>query len=107
MASDEKKIRRTLHVTFTMPSADSTHLLSLLKSVKPYYALFGDVRVRFFQNADDPTKFVQLIDYETPETIEVNRQQISADPRVQAYLQVWRSLLPTVPTLDVYRELDN
>jgi hypothetical protein len=36
--------------------------------------------------------------------LELNRQRIAGDPRVQAYLQTWRTLLPGSVEIDVYRE---
>ena len=32
------------------------------------------------------------------------RQRVASDPRVQAYLQTWRSLLPGSIEIDVYQE---
>jgi hypothetical protein len=36
--------------------------------------------------------------------MEMNRQRIASDPRVQAYLQTWRTLLPGSVEIDVYKE---
>ena len=35
----------------------------------------------------------------------MNRQQIASDPRVQAYLQGWRSMFPGAIEIDVYKVL--
>ena len=35
--------------------------------------------------------------------MEINRQQIASDPRVQAYLQAWRTMLPGAIEIDVYK----
>jgi hypothetical protein len=53
---------------------------------------------------DDPARFIHEIEYDTHEVIEINRQRVASDPRVQAYLQTWRSLLPGSVEIDVYRE---
>ena len=103
--SDEKTVRRILHFKFTLPSADSAQLLSVLKSSKPYATIFGEVKMRFLQNADDPKKILQIVEYDAPKSIEANRQSLASDPRVQAYLQVWRSMAPNVE-MDVYQELE-
>jgi len=44
------------------------------------------------------------VEYETHEIIELNRQRVASDPRVQAYLQTWRALLPGAIEIDVYRD---
>jgi hypothetical protein len=103
--SEERKVRRFLHFKFSLPSADSAQLFSLMKNTEPYNTIFGEMRVRFLQNADDPTKIIQIVEYEAPESLEANRQTLASDPRVQAYLQVWRAMVPNVE-VDVYREID-
>ncbi len=102
---DEKKVRRILHFKFTLPSADTAQMFALMKNAAPYSGLFGDMTVRFLQNADDPAKLLQIVEYDAPEQLESNRQTIASDPRVQAYLQVWRTMVPNVE-MDVYREME-
>lgn len=105
MPTDDKKLRRILHFKFTLPSADTAQIFALMKNAAPYAGMFGDMMVRFLQNADDPTKIIQIVEYDAPEAMETNRQSIASDPRVQAYLQVWRAMVPNVE-VDVYREIE-
>jgi len=104
MANGEKKIRRTLHFRFTL-TGPPAQMLALMKSTAPFYQFFGEAKVRLLQNADDPSRFIQEIEYEAPETMESNRQQIASDPRVQAYLQSWRMMFPGAIEVDVYQEV--
>jgi hypothetical protein len=46
-----------------------------------------------------------VIDYETPEHFELNRQSIASDVRMQTYLQAWRAMLPGALEVDVYQEV--
>ena len=101
----ERKIRRMLQLRFTMPSADPAQILQFVNASKPFYEMMGGTEVRLLQNVDDPGKFIQVIEYETPESLETNRQRVASDPRVQAYLQTWRSLLPGAVEIDVYQEV--
>jgi hypothetical protein len=103
--SDDKRVRRYLHFKFTLPTADTAQLFALMKNSDSYRTFFGEMRVRFLQNADDPTKIIQIVEYDAPEAMEANRQSIASDPRVQAYLQVWRAMAPSAE-MDVYREID-
>ena len=102
MAKSEKKIRRTLHFRFTLAGA-SEQMVAMIKSAAPLYQMFGDAKVRLLQNVDDPNRFLQEIEYDAPEAMELNRQQIASDPRVQAYLQAWRAMLPGAIQIDVFR----
>jgi hypothetical protein len=105
MATESQTVRRTVQFKFTLPTSDSTQLVSMLRSTAPFYEAFGSRRVRLLQNVDDPTRFVHEIEYDTPEVVEFNRQRVASDPRVQAYLRTWRSLLPGSVEIDVYQEV--
>jgi hypothetical protein len=104
MSSDEK-VRRTLHFKFTIPHADSAQIAAMVKATAPFYQMFGDMRIRLLQNVDDPAKFTQEIEYDAPGGFEVNRQKIASDPRMQIYLQTWRTMFPGAVEVDVYREV--
>lgn len=105
MPNEPQTLRRTVQFRFTLPSAGSAHLTSLLKATKPFYEAFGGRRIRLMQNVDDPARFIHEIEYDTPEVVELNRQRLASDPRVQAYLQTWRTILPGAVEIDVYQEV--
>src|ERR1700752_2182127 len=102
--SQSQTVRRTVQFKFTLATANSGHFASLLKAAAPFYEAFGGRRVRLLQNVDDPSRFVHEIEYETHEVIELNRQRVASDPRVQAYLMTWRSMFPGSVEIDVYQE---
>ena len=104
MSNGEAKIRRTLHFKFTMTGA-SDQMVAMIKSAAPLYQMFGDAQVRLLQNVDDPNRFLQEIEYDAPEALEMNRQQIASDPRVQGYMQAWRAMFPGAIEIDVYKVL--
>jgi hypothetical protein len=106
MATESQTVRRTVQFKFTLPTADPGQFISLLKSATPFYEAFGGRRIRLLQNVDDPARFIHEIEYDTPEVIEFNRQRVASDPRIQAYLRTWRSLLPGSIEIDVYQEAD-
>ena len=104
MANGSTTVRRTLQFKFTLPAGDPAQLAPVMKAAWPFIEAFGGKRMRLLRNVDDPARFVQEIEYETHETIELNRQRIASDWRVQAYLQGWRSLLGGSVEIDVYQE---
>jgi hypothetical protein len=106
MAKKEKKVRRMVQLRFTMPSTDPSHILSFVNASKPFYEMLGGIEVRLLQNVDDPGKFIQVIEYETPESMEVNRAQIAGDIRLQTYLQTWRAMLPGGIEIDVFKDVE-
>jgi hypothetical protein len=105
MSNEDVKVRRTLHLKFTLPGADSDQLAAMMRASAPFYQAFGNAELRLLRNADDPAKFIQVIEYETPESFELNRQSIAADMRFQTFLQAWRAMLPGGVEIDVYEEV--
>ena len=105
MSDEEVKVWRTLHLKFTLPGADSEQLSSMMRSAAPFFQMFGKAHFRLLQNADDATKFIQVVEYETPEALELNRQSLASDLRFQTYLQMWRAMLPGGLEIDVYQEV--
>ena len=105
MSDNDAKVRRTLHLRFTLAGADSEQLSALMRASAPFYQIFGSAQLRLLRNVDDPAKFIQVIEYETHEAFELNRQRIASDLRMQAYLQAWRAMLPGVLEIDVYQEV--
>lgn len=105
MSDNDTKVRRTLQLRFTLPAANSEQLAAMIKAAAPFYQMFGNAQVRLLRNVDDPAKFVQEIEYEAQEDWELNRQKIAADIRMQTYLQIWRTMIPGSPEIDVYQEV--
>jgi hypothetical protein len=101
-----KTIRRVLQFRFTLPTTEPTQFLAFIRAAEPYYELFGGKEVRLLQNVDQPAQFIQIIDYEVHESLEINRQQLAGDPRLQAFLQGWRTLFPGTVEVDVFREIE-
>ena len=105
MAHEESKVRRVLHVRFTLAGGDPQQMLSMMQATAPFYQAFGGMQMRLLHNADDPARFLQVIEYETPAAFEVNRQQIASDPRLQTYLAAVRALVPGAVEVEVYRDV--
>jgi hypothetical protein len=105
MAEGATKVVRTLHLKFTMPGADPAQLSAMMKSAKPFWEFFGTMRMHLLQNVDDPGRFIQVIDYEADVAVELNRQRIAGDTRMQGFIQAWRSMLPGAVEIDVYEEV--
>jgi hypothetical protein len=105
MANDEPKLRRTLHVKFTLPGGDPGQLLQMMQAAAPFWQAFGGARMTLLQHADNASRFVQVIEYETPAAFEQGRQQIASDTNVQAYVQALRTFVPGAVEVDIYRDV--
>ena len=105
MGNEDAKIRRTLHLRFTMPTADTSHFVAMIKAAAPFYQMFGKAQVRLLQNVDDPAKFIQEIEYEAHEDWEMSRKRLAGDLRMQTFLQTWRTMFPGALEVDVFQEV--
>jgi len=104
--AETQRVKRTLMLRFTAPSADPKQLLALVQAAKPFYEFFGGKAVRLLQNVDDPARFTQVIEYEADADHEITRQKIASDPRWQASLAMWRSVVSGAVDVEVYRDAD-
>jgi len=105
MAKESTTVRRTVLFRFTLPTGDASHLVPMIKAGWPFLAAMGGKRVRLLQNVDDPARIVQEIEYETHEALELNRQKLASDARIQTYLQACRSMFGGAMEVDVYQEI--
>jgi hypothetical protein len=105
MPADDAPVQRTLHVKFRFPAAEPAQLYALTRAATPFYEALGGRRVRLMQNVDDPTQFIQVIDYDVPAELELNRARIAGEPRLQAFLQGWRAMTGGAAEIDVYKEV--
>ena len=92
-------------VRIKTPGMDAGQLIALAKTAIPFYQAFGGARIRLLRNVDDPSQFMQVVEYELDETIELNRQKIVGDPMMRNYLQAWRTLLQAPVEIDVYEDV--
>jgi hypothetical protein len=106
MPADAAKANRILHIQIRTPSADATKLLtSMMKNAAPLYQAFGDVRVRLLRNADDQAQFIQVIEYQADQALELSRQKLASDPTAHNFVHAWRSLFPGAIEVDVYEDV--
>jgi len=105
VAKEEPKVRRTVHVKFSLPGADPQQLLGMMQAATPFFQAFGGVSMKLLQHADNPACFVQVIEYDTAASLEQGRQQIAGDANVQAYVQAICTFVPGAVEVDVYRDV--
>lgn len=103
--NDQPKVKRVLHLRMRSPTPDASQLLAFLRTAIPFYQGIAGGRVRLFRNVDDPAQFIQVVEYETPESLELNRHQIASDPRLRAYLEGWRTMFPGALEVDVFEDV--
>jgi hypothetical protein len=107
MADEIAKVRRTALLRLKAPTADAASMFgSMMKNTASMYQAFGNVKIRLLRNADDPTQFLQIVEFETDQRMERSRQKIASDPAVQTLLQSWRAMFPGAADAEVYEDID-
>lgn len=106
MPNETAKANRILYLKMRTPSADAASMLvSMMKNTLPLFKAFGEAKVSLLRNVDDPSQFIQVIEYQTDRALELNRQKLASEPMVQNYLQAWRTLFPGAVEIDVYEDV--
>lgn len=104
MAEAQDVLKRVLQMKIRA-LGDPNQVLALVKSTAPFYRSLGGTQVRFLQNVDDPAQFVIEIEYEANAAVELNRQKVSSDPMMRAFLQGWRMVLAGNAEMDVFQDV--
>ena len=104
MANAERKVRRTLHFRFTMPSADPSQILSFVNASKPFYECSAAPRCGCCRTST--TREIHPGHRIRDPNVEMNRQRIAGDMRLQTYLQAWRAMLPGGVEIDVFKDVE-
>ena len=86
------------------PGRERVLYVALTRARKKLHVSLAMTRAQFGEvSAALPSRFLQEIEYDAPESMEMNRQQLASDPRVQTYLMAWRSMFPGGVEIEVFK----
>jgi hypothetical protein len=97
--------KHVLHLKIRTHSASAEELFSFLKVAIPFYESLGGVRVRLLRSIDDPTRFIEVIEYDDRDVFEKDQHRVASDPQMRGYLQTWRSLLAQGVEVETYEDV--
>jgi quinol monooxygenase YgiN len=95
-----------LHLRLRCDPKDRDQLLSFMHEAVPFYEEPGGIRIRLLEDMTDPSRFIEIVEYETEEAYERDRPRVESDGRMQVYLRRWRSLLNGPVELETYKEVN-
>jgi hypothetical protein len=58
------------------------------------------------EDVADPSRFIEIVEYETEDAYERDRPRVESDEQMQVYLRRWRSLLSGPVELETYKEVN-
>jgi quinol monooxygenase YgiN len=92
-----------LHLSGRVAPGRRAELVAFLIEAVPFYEAPGGIKVRVLWDVSDEDRFVEVVEYADQATHDRDQQRVEQDPRMQAYLRRWRSLLDGAPTVRTYR----
>jgi quinol monooxygenase YgiN len=95
--------RDELHLTGRAAPGRRADLTAFLIEAIPFYEAPGGIRVRMLLDVTDEDRFVEVVEYIDQAAHDRDQQRVEQDPRMQAYLRRWRSLLDDPAEVRTYR----
>lgn len=96
---------RILHLRITPRTGDHQELGAFLREAIPYYQALPGVRVRLLRSVEDPSRYVEVVEYETKAAFEADEKRMATDPRMQSLLQAWRKTLAGEVIVETYEDV--
>jgi len=98
-------MRVLLHLRFHVQAGRREDFLGFLRDAVPFYEEPGGIRIGLLQDAADPDRFVEVVEYADEETYRRDQARVEADPAMQGYLSRWRELLVLPLEMEVLHDL--
>jgi quinol monooxygenase YgiN len=80
-------------------------LLDFLREAVPFYESPGGIRVRLLESAEDPDRFIEVVEYADEASYAADQARVAEDATMIAFLERWRALLAEPPGVAVYRSI--
>lgn len=94
-----------LHLHICVREGNEEKLTEFLRRARPYYEAPGGIRVRLIEDADNPRRFIEIIEYESEEVFERDHLRLDTDSAMRSYLDEWHSLLDGEVRVQKYLDL--
>ena len=94
-----------LYLRIQVSEQRQSELLDFLRDAVPYYEAPGGTQVRFLQSRDHPDRFMEVIEYDSPESFDQDQQRVVSDTEMPRYLERWRALLDAAAEVEPYYDL--
>jgi quinol monooxygenase YgiN len=95
-----------LHLRIRVPDGGREALLAFLRDAIPVYERPGGIRLVLLEDARDPARFVEVVEYADEHAFAADQRRVAEDPQLREHLRRWRALLDGPPGVEVYREAE-
>ena len=94
--------RIDLHLRVRVAPENRAAFDAFLREAIPFYESPGGIRIRLLEDRTDPTRLIEVVEYDSREAYERDQKRVESDPRMKVYLERWRALLEGPPVVEVY-----
>ena len=99
-------MRVLLHLRFRVQAGRREDFLAFLREAIPFYESPGGIRIGLLQDAADPDRFIEVVEYADEETYQRDQARVESDTEMGGYLSRWRELLVLPLEMEVLHGLD-
>ncbi len=96
--------RIIVHLRIQTKDSGGETLRSFLRAAVPFYEAPRGIAVRLLRNRADPTRFLEVIEYEDEEAFEKDAVRVRSDPEMKRLLDRWRALLVGEVEVEVFED---
>jgi quinol monooxygenase YgiN len=97
--------RVVIHLRIRAQDYNHEPLLRFLRTAVPFYERAGGISIRLFQNVDDPSRFIEIVEYENQQAHDRDQVRVVSDRQMQSYIQSWHAILDGPPEVETYRDI--
>ena len=99
-------IRRVIfHLRIRSELRNHDSLFLFLRDAVPFYERTSGITIRLFQSIDDPSRLIEVVEYESRHVHDLDKARIESDPQMQAYLERWHTFLAGPVEIETYQDI--
>lgn len=99
-------MRVLLHLRFRVQPGRRDEFLAFLRDATPFYEAPGGIRIGLLQDAADPDRFIEVVEYADEATYQRDQVRVESDAEMRGYLGRWRELLVLPLETEVLHDLE-
>ena len=94
-----------INLRIAVPIENQKKFIRFLRDAVPFYQTSGGIFIKLFRSIDDPTKLIEVVEYENRDSFEKDQIRVENNVIMKNYLDKWRSLLVGDIAVEVYEEI--
>ena len=94
-----------LHLEIRVEPASWPAFRAFLSRARGLYESPGGIRVRLLRHTADPSRLIEVVEYDDRATFDADQERVTSDPRWVDALREWRTLLRGAPGVTAWEDV--